>query len=355
MPTRTRRSHRHSQRRNRLRLLAITTSAVLLVLVVLLSAWTQTNSTSEHANVDSSFDESHFDQDALPSVDVEPGGTQRPNYRYSVIPGGAYNALELRQAIHDDAVVAAHYEHLDQSTLRVERVPHDRYVHVSYRKGNHIFWTKNKVLLRQGETILTDGKTQVRARCGNCISEEPPLPTAADEPDTVEFDRLTDAPTPPSETRSGETALVPIVPIAALSSWPAVAGVAPTAGSPDPIAAGQVSAGGAPLPLAAGRPSGGTRGPSPDVPAGGGENPAGPSPTLFPLPPDAPTIPAGFDNPFSPPGENPELPPPGITYLTPPGSPQEPVNPVPVPEPGTLLLVGAGVAAVIRKLRSRAS
>jgi len=354
VPTRSHRSHRHSPRRNRLQLLAIATSAVLLLLVLLLSAWTQTNSTSEHANVDSSLDESHFDQDALPIADVEPGGAQRPNYRYSVIPGGAYNALELRQAIHDDAVVAAHYEHLDQATLRVERVPHDRYVHVSYRKGNNIFWTKKKVLLRQGETILTDGKTEVRARCGNCISEEPQQPTAADDPDTVEFDRLTDAAWP-SEPPSGETTLVPIVPIAAPSSLAAVAAVVPTAGSPDPIAAGRFSTGGAPLPLAAGRAGGRTPVPSPDVPADGGENPAGPPSTLFPLPPDTPTIPPGFDNPFSPPGENPQLPPPGITNLTPPGTPQEPMNPVPVPEPGTLLLVGAGVAAVIRKLRSRAS
>ena len=323
--------------------------------ILLISARTQTNITSEHADVDSPFDESHFDQDSLLSADVEPGGTHRPNYPFSVIPGGAYDELELRQAIHDDVVVAAHYEHLDQATLRVERVPHDRYVHVSYRKGNNIFWTKNKVLLRQGETILTDGKTQVRARCGNCISEEPQLPTAADEPDTVEFDRLTDGPTRPSETRNGETALVPIVPIAAPLSGPAVAGVAPAAGSPDPIAAGQFSTGGAPLPLAAGRAGGRTPVPSPDVPADGGENPAGPPPTLFPIPPDTSTIPPGFDVPFPPPGENPELPPPGITNLTPPGSPQEPINPVPVPEPGTLLLVSAGVAAVFRKLRSRAS
>jgi hypothetical protein len=32
----------------------------------------------------------------------------------------------------------------------------------------------------------------------------------------------------------------------------------------------------------------------------------------------------------------------------------EPINPVPVPEPGTLLMVGGGVAAVVRKLRARA-
>ena len=110
---------------------------------------------------------------------------------------------ELRRAITADPVVAAHYAKLDRSRIRTEIVPRDRFVHVSYRKGNQVFWTKKKVLLRRGETILTDGTTQIRARCGNCISEEPLAPTAADEPDVVEFDRLTDA----SELRSGTIAV----------------------------------------------------------------------------------------------------------------------------------------------------
>ena len=363
MPTRSHRLYRRSQRRSRLKLLAITTtSAVLLAIVILILARTQTDVT-EYANVDSSFGDSHFDQDALINVDVEPVGTQRPNYRYSVIPGGAYNEVELRQAIQNDAIVAAHYARLDQSKLRVERVTHDRYVHVSYRKGKDIFWTKNKVLLRQGETILTDGKTQVRARCGNCISEEPQLPTATDEPDTVEFDRLTDAPRP------GETLPVPIAPVAAWSSDPAIAGAVPDDGLADPLAVGRSFIVGAPTPLIASGPTGAGSAPSPAAPGEGTPSPRNvpppfvgtpglpgvydplPGNDLFPIPPGTPTIPSGFDSLLPPHGSTTEVPP----YLTPSGSPGEPGNPVPVPEPGTIFLIGVGVAALFRRLRSRAS
>ncbi len=302
-----------------------------------------------------------FDEIAASVLESRP--SQRPNYRYSVIPGGAYDALELRMAIQNDPVVAAHYEQIDQSKLRVERVARDRYVHVSYRKGNQILWTRNKVLLRQGETILTDGRTQIRARCGNCISEDPELPTATEEPETVEFDRLTDAPRP------GETLIVPIAPVAALPENPAIAGAVPAAGLPEPLAVGRSSLGGAPTPLIASKPTDGGSAPSPDGPVGGSPRPfdipppfgATPGlPGLYdPLPGDdlfpplrgTPSIPPGFDIPYPPPGGGPELPPPWITDLTPPG----PVNPVPVPEPGTLLLVGGGVAMLLRRLRSRAS
>jgi hypothetical protein len=323
--------------------------------------------------------------DPIANADLEFAGTSRPNYKYSVIPGGAYDEFELRAAVQNDPVVAAHYGQLDQSKLRVETVPRDRYVYVSYRKGNEIFWTKKKVLLRQGETILTDGNVEVRGRCGNCISEQPLLPTADNEPEIVEFDRLTDSAAMPRGGTSGETALVPIAPVAAASSGPGVDGAAPAAGSPDPLAAGRASAGAAPVPLAGGKPVGGAPTPSPDPPPvetpapGRGNDPSSdPAPgidlppfvgtpdfpgfdgpltgdDLFPNPPGGPTIPPGMENPIPPLRGNPELPPPGITELPPPGSPGAPINPVPVPEPGTLVLVGGGIAALIRKLRSRAS
>jgi hypothetical protein len=318
---------------------------------------------ADHENAFRFGVESDREFDAIAPSDFQSPRSQRLNYRYSVIPGGAYNDLELRTAIQNDPVVAAHYEQIDQSKLRVERVASDRYVHVSYRKGNQIFWTGNKVLLRKGETILTDGKTQVRARCGNCISEEPLLPTATDEPETVEFDRLTD---PADPADPDETPLVPIAPVAALPSDPAIAGTVP-ATTPEPLAFGRSFIGGAPIPLVASKPTGGGSEPSPAAPDNGTPAPGNPPPfvgtpgwpgvydpppgnDLFPIPPGTPTIPPGFDSPLLPPGGGGtiEVPP----YLPPAGSQGDPV---PVPEPGTLLLVGGGVAAMIRKLRSRAS
>ena len=76
--------------------------------------------------------------------------------------------------------------------LRVEMLPRDRDVYMSYRIGQRDFWTKQKVRLREGETILTDGVHHIRARCGNCIAFDPMAPTCDDEPGEMEFDALTE-------------------------------------------------------------------------------------------------------------------------------------------------------------------
>ena len=116
----------------------------------------------------------------------------RPNYNYSVIPGGARNAQELAHAIQTDEVVADHYRDVDPSTMRPQTVSVERMAHVSYRINDRVFWTKKPVRIYEGETILTNGETEIRARCGNAISMAPLLPTSDDEPESTEFDALTD-------------------------------------------------------------------------------------------------------------------------------------------------------------------
>ena len=75
----------------------------------------------------------------------------------------------------------------------------DRMAYVSYRVGDAIYWTKAKVRLPKGETILSDGVMEIRARCGNCIALAPMQPTAEEEPLGMEFDSLiTDADPIPS-------------------------------------------------------------------------------------------------------------------------------------------------------------
>ena len=116
----------------------------------------------------------------------------RANYNYSVIPGGARNAQELAHAIQTDDVVADHYRDVDPSTMRPQTVSVERMAHVSYRINDRVFWTKKPVRIYEGETILTNGETEIRARCGNAISMAPLLPTSDDEPESTEFDALTD-------------------------------------------------------------------------------------------------------------------------------------------------------------------
>ena len=280
--------------------------------------------------------------EAVDAAASEYGNVDRLVYRYSVIPGGAYNAGELRHAIQADPVVAAHYEDLDQSKLQVRTVAHDQYAYVSYRKGDAIYWTKNKVLLRQGETVITDGRKLIRGKCGNCISSAPQLPTASGEPDVVEFDRLAD-PVAPQLTRTEKPLVTPA---------PAPVGT-PFAATPvepiNPLAVGPLGS----TPLVAGnrnQPLNET-----DVPP--------PSPSTLgprvPLPPFTPQPPGVFPTPpdLSPPGGTPpplvpeDVPP---SFSPPPDGPITPVSdPVPVPEAGTLLLVAAGAATLMRRRRSR--
>jgi len=107
---------------------------------------------------------------------------QRPIYPYSVIPGGVINAKELQTTLRRDPLVAQHYSGFQARHARVLRLAHERRAYVSYRFGNRIFWTKKKVLLPAGETLLTDGTHLARTRCGNRISEVPAKPVSPSEP-----------------------------------------------------------------------------------------------------------------------------------------------------------------------------
>jgi hypothetical protein len=286
--------------------------------------------------------------EAVDAAASEYANVDRLVYRYSVIPGGAYNAGELRHAIQADPVVAAHYNDLDQSKLQVRTVAHDQYAYVSYRKGDAIYWTKNKVLLRQGETVITDGTKLIRGKCGNCISSAPQLPTASGDPDVVEFDRLVD-PVVPRQTRTEQP---PVVPAPASVDRPS-SGV--LQGPIAPMAAGPL--GGGTTPLAAGdvnQPVNDTDVPSPSVGSVGPRIPLPPftpqPPGVFPTPPDL-SPPGGTPPPLVPEDVPPSFPPPEGPV---PDGPITPVSdPVPVPEAGTLLLIAAGAATLMRRRRSR--
>jgi len=109
-------------------------------------------------------------------------------YPYSIVPGGVSDRIELARAVMTDRVVAAHYAGfaLDRASLRT--VATARAVYVSYRKGDQVYWTARKVTLTEGESVLSDGQNEIRARCGNRISDTPQLPVEAKGPDENELD-----------------------------------------------------------------------------------------------------------------------------------------------------------------------
>ena len=273
-----------------------------------------------------------------PSADGAAAGPSRPIYRHSVIAGGVYSRVELVAATERDPVVFVQYGSAARGAVRTAALPAPRRVYMSYRVGDRIYWTRKKVRLHAGEMTLTDGDIEIRARCGNQISDTGMFPVAenepdamefdlvADEPDTVEFDRVVAGePDPPA---SWAFAFPPL--------WMGDAGGASPGMTPldNPH----------PLPFGPAAPgtSGGVTGP-PDVRGTStGPTTVGPPPGND-LPPPGDYAPPPWDS-----G------PPPRDYLPPADGDVPPVTTV--PEPGTFVLLGsalAGLAAIRRRQRAR--
>jgi hypothetical protein len=279
-------------------------------------------------------------------------------YSYSVIPGGVTSAQKLRAALQLDSVAAAHYSDFHVESAYVVRLARDRKVHVSYRLGDRIFWTKKEVTLRAGETLLSDGEHLARTRCGNRIAAVPDGPTSPLEPPVEVIDRPV-FPHPPAIT----TDAIPAAPIWSDQSTPILLayGGVPVGGAP---------AGGPPYlpPVPIGAPCCGA---STNPTKGGGSQPPSPPPSSpqppppgAPLPPPVPPPNSGTTpNPPSTPGQptppsttppsSPTPPteptPPSNPFPTPPGPPP----PTPTPEPSSLLLLVIGLAGALLLLKTR--
>jgi hypothetical protein len=124
------------------------------------------------------------------------GHDARPVYNGSVVPGGVYSLDELRAAIERDPLVAEHYRFANLDAMQMVTLPAGRASYVSYRAGSRIHWTRRRVWLAAGETVLTDGTTMIRARCGNCVSDVAQENVAAVDPAHGELDEFVVPPTP---------------------------------------------------------------------------------------------------------------------------------------------------------------
>src|SRR5580692_6417328 len=167
--------------RRRVGALAVLLLESLLVSVVLPYNYDFAHRTPADRNASVALQRNHVDGDWLAPI-PELDKTDRILYPYSVIPGGVRNSAELRNAVAHDDVVARHYSDFDLREVRVTRLQEVRAVFVSYRVGSQIFWTKNRLSLPAGETVLTDGEHMARTRCGNRISEAPVGPVLSNEP-----------------------------------------------------------------------------------------------------------------------------------------------------------------------------
>lgn len=101
---------------------------------------------------------------------------------YYIISNGVHSKRQLSKAIASDPVVARQYANFNLHKLRFIHLRRGRYAYVSYRIGDMTFWTKNKVRIYAGETLITDGTHYGRARCGNRLSEVPRKPVSSWQP-----------------------------------------------------------------------------------------------------------------------------------------------------------------------------
>jgi hypothetical protein len=158
----------------------------------------------------------------------------RQVYRYSVVPGGVRDVRELKWAAEHDPVVAAHYVGFDYDHARVVKLVLARTAYVSYRIGNRVYWTRHRVSLKKGETVITDGKMTARTRCANRVEEVPQQATSESEPPAAKFDE-------PVHPDMGTAMTAPPVPFqSALMNRNPVPGMGPAVplSSYDPISNG---------------------------------------------------------------------------------------------------------------------
>jgi hypothetical protein len=108
-------------------------------------------------------------------------------YPYSVIPGGVHSIEELKNAIAKDPVVSEQFAAFRLENARIIQLDRERTMHVSYRRGDEVFWTQRELKLAKGETLITDGTETAMARCGNMIAQAIVAPGDPNEPTAEEL------------------------------------------------------------------------------------------------------------------------------------------------------------------------
>jgi hypothetical protein len=216
-----------------------------------------------------------------------------------------------------DSVIFAEYSTFHLERARVIRLDSARQAHVAYRIGNRVYWTKHKVKLEKGETVITDGVQTARTKCGNLVSEDVLGAVSPKEPTEQALNTPLEPMQAPNELESD-------------NRFPGLDG--PPSANPAP------------------RPY--DTPPSPNPWTGTEPGPGGPG-TVFILPPPVP-IPIGSGSGSPPPG------PPNRPPVVPPRPPFPPVTPGPpvppvinTPEPGTAaqFLLALPVILFLRRRR----
>jgi hypothetical protein len=301
--------------------------------------------------------------DAALALATEPVGedvaltTDRPIYPYSIIQRGAPTPAVLRGAVEADPVVRTHYAQFNLARTHVVRLTQPYLAHVSYRIGNDVFWTRRPLLLKAGETMLTDGEHYARTRCGNQLAVAPGA-VSVDEPAAEALDTPLQPLLPLQGVRQFPSVILPLA-VARASGFASDLSLPWAVGSIPSIPSGPINSIPTGPGAVSGRDPGLDPGGAPAVPTDGGytDSPSNPTPP-DPLPPTGEFPPIVNKVPPVDPVPPTEIVPP--TDTIPPivtETPVPPSDPPPtttqVPEPGTMWLALAGAGLLLRRRHGR--
>lgn len=151
-------------------------------------------------------------------------GQNRLVYPYSVIPGGVTSVADLKLAVAQDPVVARQFQGFDFGRAHLVQVAQKESKFVSYRIGQKVYWTRKKIALHAGETLVTDGNITVRTRCGNRVANVPGDTGSPLEPPEEAFSQpyaaMIAAPDPdPAKADPGPAPLLPASVVKKSRKW----------------------------------------------------------------------------------------------------------------------------------------
>ena len=223
---RRRRSRRHSRNRRIRHWLAVATIALFAAVGSTVALqYLSPSLFRTQQSVPPTFQQAELSRQRLVTLNqalsqVQPS-SDRPVYPYSVVPGGVRDAKELKWVAEHDPIVAAHYAGFDYDHARVVRLTLARTAYLSYRIGNRVYWTRHRIGLHKGETVITDGRMTARGRCANRVEDVPQQAASPVEPPASAFDK-------PMPTGDGTAMRSPAIPFqSALLDRPQVPGLGP--------------------------------------------------------------------------------------------------------------------------------
>ncbi len=265
-------------------------SAIILIMVVLVAGLYLL---AHHTSFDSILSKINRQHEEPSERDFQDASFEGNGKWYGLCKKNSIQSIaDFRKIVSSDRILQAHYADFRWENATMGRLEKATWAYVHYRKSDTIFRKKTPIVLASGDEYITDGNVRVRTTCCNSYTAGPPI---AD----LDADPAAGAqPLPEADPSAANPPLNNNIPLA--SSEPIQDPSAAMVGGPvalDPNAYGGVP----PTIMALG----------PALISSGGNDPGGGTPPTDPIDPNDPPDPGG--------------------------------NPVPIPEPSTIFLLGIGV------------